>query len=96
MGGLLENGVLLRTRDRGASWERIELNATAPLRDIYLSAKHGWIVGVGGTIFETTDGGQTWTQQSSPTEGDLACLFFLSSKRGWAGGEQKTVLSFSD
>ena len=96
VGGGPQNGVLLRTRNQGTSWERVKVTATAPLLDIYLDGKHGWIVGVDGTIFESTDAGESWTQQHSPTADDLACLFFLSSHRGWAGGERKTVLSFSD
>ncbi len=37
----------------------------------FISTTVGWAVGVGGTILRTTDGGTTWTLQSSGTFNDL-------------------------
>lgn len=95
VGGAAGKSVLLRTRDDGGSWERKELNAAEPLFDLYINGTQGWIVGGGGTILESSDGGQTWTRQEGPTNNDLTCLFFLSSRRGWAGGDKRTVLLLS-
>lgn len=96
VGGVAGSGVLLQTGDSGASWQRKELNSPEPLFDIYISGRQGWIVGAAGTIFESSDGGQSWRRQESPTSNDLTCLFFLSPRRGWAAGDKRTVLLFSD
>ncbi len=95
LGGAPGKSLLLRTRDAGTSWERKELNSSEPLFDLNVNGTQGWIVGAAGTILESSDGGQTWTRQEGPTNNDLTCLFFLSSRRGWAGGDKRTVLLLS-
>lgn len=96
VGGMAGRGVLLRNRDAGANWQSQTLDASEALFDIYVSGTRGWIVGANGTIFQTTDGGQTWERQERPTKNNLMCLFFLSSHQGWAGGDKQTLLRFSD
>lgn len=90
------NGTLLRTRDGGEKWERQQLNLSETLTDIYINGAQGWIVGTRGTILHTKDDGQTWQQQKSPTDNDLVSLSFISPKQGWAGGDKRTLLRFSD
>lgn len=90
------DGTLLQTRDGGAKWERQRVNLSKALFDIYINGRQGWIVGADGTILYTDDGGQTWQGQKSPTSNDLVSLFFINPHRGWAGGDKRTLLRFSD
>lgn len=96
VGGRAGNGTLLRTRDGGAKWERLQLDISEALFDIYMNGQQGWIVGASGTILHTNDGGQTWQQQKSPTDNDLISLSFASPQRGWAGGNKRTLLRYSN
>jgi photosystem II stability/assembly factor-like uncharacterized protein len=50
-----------------------------------VSATRGWVVGDGGTILRTTDGGSTWTAVSG-TSSALRGLSFVNATAGWAGG----------
>src|SRR5216683_88598 len=49
-----------------------------------------------GTILSTTDGGATWTLQSSGTRNALLGLSFVDVNTGWAVGEGGTILSTTD
>ncbi len=89
-------GTLLRTRDGGAKWERQQLGVSASLMDIYSNGSQGWIVGTEGTILHTKDGGQSWQKQESPTANDLVSLSFINIQQGWAGGDKRTLLRFTD
>lgn len=91
-------GTLLRTRDGGSSWERqsLDIGSDSVLTDIQIMGERGWLIGSPGVMFHTSDGGRSWQRQKYPTDLDLLCLFFISSHRGWAGGEKRTVLRFSD
>jgi photosystem II stability/assembly factor-like uncharacterized protein len=95
VGGRAGRGVLLHNRD-GANWQTQPLDVSEALFDVYISGRLGWIVGANGTILQTTNSGQTWIQQESPTKNNLMCLFFLSSHQGWAGGDRRTLLHFAD
>jgi photosystem II stability/assembly factor-like uncharacterized protein len=96
VGGMAGRGVLLHRRDAGANWQSQPLDISEELYDIYVSGTRGWIVGAMGTILQTTDGGQTWERQESPSKNNLMCLFFLSPHDGWAGGDRMTLLRFSE
>ena len=57
---------------------------------------HGWTVGDHGTILATSDGGVTWTKQSSGT-GKLLCgVTFPDASHGWAVGTDGTILATTD
>lgn len=49
-------------------------------------AKHGWAVGVLGTILHTCNGGRTWEEQESGTGFMLERVFFLDNRHGWIAG----------
>jgi photosystem II stability/assembly factor-like uncharacterized protein len=50
------------------------------------------VVGAGGTILRTTDGGETWVSQSSGTGNILYGVFFTSTNTGTAVGARGTIL----
>jgi photosystem II stability/assembly factor-like uncharacterized protein len=60
-----------------------------------LNATEGWVVGAGGTILHTTDGGAHWVPQASGTTQDLHYVDMVSSTAGWAVGGGGTILRYS-
>lgn len=48
------------------------------------SASVGFVGGVGGTVYATADGGQTWTSRSQPSLGDVRKLRLSSGPTVWA------------
>ncbi len=68
--------------------------ATDLLTVAFLSASVGFVGGVGGTVYATADGGQTWTSRSQPSLGDVRKLRLSSGPTVWAAtsvGLFKTV-----
>jgi len=51
-----------------------------------LDLQHGWIVGEGGVILRTSNGGNIWSTQPSGTVARLDDVHFLNAQRGWAVG----------
>ena len=51
-----------------------------------VTTSEGWAVGDWGTILHTTDGGTTWSQQSSGTTEPLNAVRFFDASHGWAIG----------
>lgn len=58
----------------------------------YTSISNGYIVGNGGTILKTINGGQNWTTQTSGTSNDLKSVHFVNANDGWACGTNGIVL----
>lgn len=77
-------------------------NSTANLRAIAVAgAQHEnvWVVGDGGTILHSTDGGRTWPQtpQNSGTTWTLNGVYFLDDAlHGFAVGRDGLILGTSD
>ena len=46
----------------------------------------GWAVGENGVILHTSDGGESWKDQTSGTEETLRSVAFADEKNGWAVG----------
>lgn len=53
--------------------------------------RRGWIAGDGGKILRSTDGGDSWTTQSSTTAVPLQAVWFTNDSLGWAVGNGGTV-----
>jgi photosystem II stability/assembly factor-like uncharacterized protein len=53
-------------------------------------------VGVGGTILRSTNGGATWSVQTSGTAVDLHAVWFIDALTGWVVGTAGTILHTDD
>ena len=65
---------------------------------VFTSEQNGWAVGVSpfeldfpGFIGYTTDGGATWNRAEIDIKDQLASLYFLDDKHGWAIGENGMI-----
>jgi photosystem II stability/assembly factor-like uncharacterized protein len=70
------------------------LSISNDLNDITMVSKDNYyIVGDGGLILQTTNGGSSWNAQQSNTTNNLKKVFFVNSSRGIAIGDSGTVLT---
>jgi photosystem II stability/assembly factor-like uncharacterized protein len=77
-----------RTTD-GAAWTTVPFGDStyAALNGVcFVNANQGWAVGSGGRIYATTNGGNSWTLQTSPTSRNLSKVHFINAQYGWACG----------
>ena len=60
-----ERGAILRSDDRGRTWQRMSAPPAATLTAVAFApqGQRGWAVGHDATILGTDDGGRTWTRQ---------------------------------
>ena len=108
VGGVVDGyGVILCTRNGGATWERQGSSLTvpgAPLSEVKAVNTHtAWIVGENslgyGTILKTTDGGVTWVRQGSPStipDVELFDIRAVNEKVAWAVGGSGVILHTTD
>jgi len=61
-----------------------------------LTPEHVVIVGYGGKILDTRDGGRNWEIRKSGTDNALYKVHFVDDKTGWAMGQGGTVVKTSD
>lgn len=94
MAAVSRRGLLLRSRDRGQTWENKTPDSAPALSDLFLKEGKGWLVGAKGNIFYSTDNGNSWSKFRSPTENDLDKIFFLDSDNGWIVGDRAVVLRY--
>jgi photosystem II stability/assembly factor-like uncharacterized protein len=90
--------LLLLTGSAFAQWQlkySIELSYTFN-SVTFPSSLVGYIVGSGGVIYKTTDGGSTWTQQTSPTGSTLNDVSFWDTTHGWAVGAGGVMIYTTD
>ncbi len=82
------HGSMLRTTDKGTTWNVISSYVTAnDLSSIvYTGSNTGYISGKSGTILKTLDSGTTWTSCTSGTSESIYSLFFTDNYTGYASG----------
>jgi photosystem II stability/assembly factor-like uncharacterized protein len=92
---------LLKTTDGGRAWTRVEVTRGADV-DLKLAGlrfagrEHGWVFGEMGSLFVTSDGGETWVRQRVPTRHVLLGASFFDARTGWLSGGGLTVLKTTD
>lgn len=60
--------------------------------DITFEGEDGWIVGDGGTILHTADGGESWERQHTEIPYILNAISFVNDEIGFAVGSAETLL----
>src|SRR5262245_12672899 len=88
-----DSGFFSHTEDGGATWAERRLPTDRSINDIYFVSKDTGFVLAGGSIFSTSDGGESWREshQFSPSEfggatPELYSVRFNGKKRGWVVG----------
>lgn len=66
------------------------------LRAVAATGMSAWTCGVNGIILRTTDGGQSWADQSSATTNSLFAMQLLDPQSVTIAGEDGTILQTSD
>ncbi|HZR83287.1 MAG TPA: YCF48-related protein [Candidatus Binatia bacterium] len=61
-----------------------------------VTPEHVVIVGYGGKILDTHDGGRTWENRPSGTDNALYKVDLLDEKTGWAVGQGGTIIKTTD
>ncbi len=85
-------GFILKTTNGGANWT-YKLSGVDGLNSVHFTGQNtGWAVGTRGSMFETTDGGQTWVRQTRIFGEDYASVFFTSPSSGWVTGSRGAIL----
>ncbi|MBU2471210.1 MAG: M28 family peptidase, partial [Bacteroidetes bacterium] len=56
----------------------------------------GWLVGTGGMIVKTTNGGQYWIPNTSNTNSEFYGVDFVNSTTGWAVGQYGIIRKTTD
>jgi len=91
-----EYGLRFVTQDAGDSWESSGSlpDEFYPHASYYSSLEKGWVGGLNGFIWHTTDGGENWQRQ--PTDTQAPIFGFIEGSQGlYAVGENATVLQLN-
>jgi photosystem II stability/assembly factor-like uncharacterized protein len=77
-------GLLYKTTDGGQSWILLPTGPFTPLLTSlsFVSTTTGWVVGEGGIILRTTNGGADWTRQESGVQDNLNGVSFSAVTEG--------------
>jgi photosystem II stability/assembly factor-like uncharacterized protein len=76
-----EFGLLLRSRDGGASWEQLELDYPGSLFTVTGGYGDAWVAGLRGNVFYSADDGDSWRHVELDTEASLLGGCALSRQR---------------
>jgi photosystem II stability/assembly factor-like uncharacterized protein len=75
------HGRILLSDDQGKKWTQVSVPTSVDLVAVHFpSAKKGWVVGHGGIVLHTADGGQTWQKQLDGAQANAAMLKYYESK----------------
>jgi len=93
-----ENGTVLRgAKVAGAwTWSKLAGLPSVSYRSVAMRGPAGWIVGDGGRILVTADGGRTWREQVGGTPLPLLRVYALDAAHAWATTGTTTLLRTSN
>ncbi|WP_172649459.1 YCF48-related protein [Thiolapillus brandeum] len=88
-----EFGTVMRSADKGTTWERMAPipDDFYPLAFHFRNVREGWVGGLNGRIWHTTDGGQSWQAENTRTDRPIY-QFVADGQILYALGDNGTVL----
>lgn len=79
------------------SWAVVTSPTNQSINGVYfVDAAQGWIVGGGGIIYKTINGGSSWSQQTSGLTNSLNSVFFTNATNGVSVGSNGKILRTTD
>ena len=95
----IDKGEIRITSNGGSVWGGAinpDASYKKPLYGVWLlSSSSGWVVGGGGLILHSSNGGQNWSTQESGTTSALYDVHMLDVNDGWAVGAGGTILHWN-
>ncbi|MFM1944394.1 MAG: hypothetical protein RI897_3376 [Verrucomicrobiota bacterium] len=90
-------GTIIKSSDGGLSWRVLDSGSIWELNGVWFTdAQSGWVASERG-LLQTTDGGETWSQQPGISVNDpLFAVHFVDGQNGWAAGGSGKVFKTSD
>ncbi len=85
---------IVKTTDGGETW--FEQDGTGGNNIYFYNSLLGWTVGNGGSLRNTTDGGNTWNSLVSGSTVNLTSVHFTTGTNGWVSGDNGTILVTSN
>jgi photosystem II stability/assembly factor-like uncharacterized protein len=91
-------GKIYSTIDAGQTWQlQYEGDEGTIIKSIFpVDDQVIYAVGDFGTILKSVNGGQTWAQQTSPTDNFLFKTYFVNKSTGWIAGDNGIILKTID
>jgi len=88
--------VINQTKNGGFSWQTKYIESKSNSYDQFYSinfptVKHGFITGMFGNIYQSSDSGRTWIKNKI-NDGTLFSVYFLDSIFGWAVGYNGSIM----
>jgi len=62
----------------------------------FFNEQSGWYSGFGGSVYQTSNGGNTWIQHEVLIEDDLRSIYFIDEANGWVVGSNGIILHYYD
>lgn len=96
LGFLIASNRLFKSTDKFKNFQQYTLNAFGFSNVFFLDENEGYVSGGTGKIHKTTDGGTTWTAQTTGTTQLINDVHFINSNTGFACGAGHTFLKTLD
>jgi len=93
-GWLVASKSMWRTGDFGRNWTRLKPLADV-LRVYFLDPKQGWAIGANKSVFETADGGDTWTPVAAAATPETARAHSVYSAIAFASPKDGMIVGWS-
>jgi len=87
-----EFGLVLRSLDRGVSWEPLESEYDGTLFSVSGTDGHAWIAGLRGNVFYSADAGDSWQHIPLGTEATILKASSLTADEAVFGGLGGTLV----
>ncbi len=89
-------GQIIRSHDKGASFDHIRIAEVSLGRDITAYGNTILVVGPGGFIVVSTDGGETWQEHKQDPKAMLLAAVILDENTAFTGGANSVMLMTTD
>ena len=89
-----DSGRILRSSNGGSNWYIVNTFPGVIFQDFdFATSTDGFAVGLGGKIYKTTNAGQTWAQQFSPSAASFRSVNFHDANYGIIGGDRRVMIT---
>lgn len=90
-------GTILKSPDRGVTWQRLESGTEVMLDAIsFADDHHGWATSVQRRLLRSTDGGRSWQEQTLETLSPITAIRARSSEECWIAGYHGLLMRTTD